>query len=143
MSVAGDGVSGRERRWIWPSWVGETLDRRDPAVDGSLDLPGRRETLIDETRLWSIWADELGVPLMTFMSAFGAAVAPRPASTTTCSRSSAVPAWREHIPGVQQRYGGFQPVDLYPDALSSLAACASWATGSRSRPTSRPSARPS
>jgi HAD superfamily hydrolase (TIGR01549 family) len=31
-----------------------------------------------------------------------------------------VPSWREHIPAVQRRYGGFQPIDLYPDALSSL-----------------------
>ena len=32
------------------------------------------ETLIDETRVWSIWADVLGVPRLTFMAALGAAV---------------------------------------------------------------------
>ena len=32
------------------------------------------ETLIDETRVWSIWADLLGVPRLTFMAAFGAVV---------------------------------------------------------------------
>lgn len=77
------------------------------------------ETLIDETRLWSIWADELRVPLMTFMSAFGAAVA-RGREHHDVFAVLGVPAWREHMPAVQQHYGGFQPVDLYPDALSSL-----------------------
>ena len=33
------------------------------------------ETLIDETRVWSIWADVLGIPRLTFMAAFGAVVA--------------------------------------------------------------------
>ncbi len=33
------------------------------------------ETLIDETRVWSTWADVLGVPRLTFMAALGAAIA--------------------------------------------------------------------
>jgi len=32
------------------------------------------ETLIDETRVWGTWADELGIPRLTFMAALGAAV---------------------------------------------------------------------
>ena len=32
------------------------------------------ETLIDETRIWSAWADELGISRMTLMAAFGAIV---------------------------------------------------------------------
>jgi HAD superfamily hydrolase (TIGR01549 family) len=78
------------------------------------------ETLIDETRLWSTWADELGVPRLTFMSAFGAAVVTGREHHNVFSILR-LPAWREHMPAVQQRYGGFQPADLYPDALSSLA----------------------
>jgi HAD superfamily hydrolase (TIGR01549 family) len=78
------------------------------------------ETLIDETRLWSIWADELGIPLMTFMSAFGAAVA-RGREHYDVFSILGVPAWRERMPAVQRRYEGFQLVDLYPDALPSLA----------------------
>lgn len=96
MSVAAAGAAGR---WI------------------CLDVG---ETLIDETRLWSIWADELGVPRLAFMSAFGAAVA-RGREHHDVFSILRLPTWREHIPSVQQRYGGFQPVDLYPDALSSLA----------------------
>ena len=33
------------------------------------------ETLIDETRVWSIWADELGIPRLTFLAALGAVIA--------------------------------------------------------------------
>ncbi|MEV1204545.1 hypothetical protein [Microbispora rosea] len=29
------------------------------------------ETLIDETRIWSRWADRLGVPRLTFMGVLG------------------------------------------------------------------------
>jgi HAD superfamily hydrolase (TIGR01549 family) len=32
------------------------------------------ETLIDETRVWSIWADELRVPRLTFLAALGAVI---------------------------------------------------------------------
>ncbi len=32
------------------------------------------ETLIDETRVWSLWADELGVPRLTFLAALGAVI---------------------------------------------------------------------
>jgi FMN phosphatase YigB (HAD superfamily) len=32
------------------------------------------ETLVDETRAWSIWADHLGVPRLTFFSALGASI---------------------------------------------------------------------
>ena len=33
------------------------------------------ETLVDETRAWSIWADHLRVPRLTFFSALGASIA--------------------------------------------------------------------
>ena len=35
------------------------------------------ETLIDESRIWAIWADVLGIPRLTFMAVLGAAVAAR------------------------------------------------------------------
>lgn len=35
------------------------------------------ETLVDETRAWSIWADHLGVPRLTFFSALGASIVAR------------------------------------------------------------------
>ncbi|HET7082723.1 MAG TPA: haloacid dehalogenase, partial [Candidatus Limnocylindria bacterium] len=33
------------------------------------------ETIIDETRVWSIWADMLGIPRLTFLAGFGAVLA--------------------------------------------------------------------
>jgi len=79
------------------------------------------ETLIDETRVWSIWADVLGIPRLTFMAAFGAVVA-RGGEHSGVFPLLGVPDWRAHLPAVQAAYGGFTPGDLYPDALPALAA---------------------
>jgi FMN hydrolase / 5-amino-6-(5-phospho-D-ribitylamino)uracil phosphatase len=77
------------------------------------------ETLIDETRVWSIWADVLDVPRLTFMAALGAAV------TSTGNHRDVfsllgVDRWRERMSEVEARYGGFQAQDLYPDALPAI-----------------------
>jgi HAD superfamily hydrolase (TIGR01549 family) len=79
------------------------------------------ETIIDETRIWSIWADVLGIPRMTFLAAFGASVA-RGQEHRGVFSLLGVPDWRTRRPEVQRRYGGFQAVDLYPDALPAIAA---------------------
>ncbi len=78
------------------------------------------ETLIDETRVWQIWADRLGVPRLTFMAAFGSVVA------TGAEHSDVFgvvgrPDWRELMPSVLEEYGAFRHADLYPDVLPSLA----------------------
>ena len=77
------------------------------------------ETLIDETRLWSIWADTLGIPRLTFMSAFGAVIAGG-GEHRGVFELVARPDWQESMARVQSAYGGFQPEDLYPDALRAL-----------------------
>lgn len=79
------------------------------------------ETLIDETRLWSMWADVLGIPRLTFMSAFGAVIA-RGGEHRGVFELVDRPDWEEHMARVQAEYGGFQVEDLYPDALRALAA---------------------
>ena len=33
------------------------------------------ETLVDETRMWTDWADWLGVPRLTFLASLGAVIA--------------------------------------------------------------------
>ena len=33
------------------------------------------ETLVDETRVWSTWADVVGIPRLTFMAVLGAVIA--------------------------------------------------------------------
>jgi HAD superfamily hydrolase (TIGR01549 family) len=73
------------------------------------------ETLIDETRIWSIWADVLGIPRLTFMAALGASVA-RGEEHVGVFELVGRPDWREHRGQVRAAYGGFQQADLYPDA---------------------------
>lgn len=79
------------------------------------------ETLIDETRAWSAWADELGIPRLTFMAAMGAAIE-RGGDHRDVFDVLEVDDWRDRIPAVEARYGGFAPEDLYPDALPTLDA---------------------
>lgn len=79
------------------------------------------ETLIDETRVWSIWAAEIGVPTLTFFAALGAVIAGGGEHGEVFERFGVeAAAWRALIPTVEQRYGGFQAADLYPDALRVL-----------------------
>ena len=81
------------------------------------------ETLIDETRVWSAWADELGIPRLTFMAAMGAVVARggqhgEVFGVFGLDRDD----WRSRMAAVEARYGGFREEDLYPDARRSVAA---------------------
>lgn len=77
------------------------------------------ETLIEETRFWGAWADEMGIPRMTFFAAFGAIV----------ERGEQYPAIFDYFPfdtsrarreAVWGRTGPFRTGDLYPDVISSL-----------------------
>ena len=80
------------------------------------------ETLIDETRIWSLWADEVEIPRLTFMAALGAVVA-RGGQHDEVFGEFGLPddSWRARWPAVEERYGGFQEEDLYPDARRALA----------------------
>jgi HAD superfamily hydrolase (TIGR01549 family) len=77
------------------------------------------ETLIDETRIWSIWADELRIPRLTLFAAIGAVIA-REGEHRDIFQIFGVEDWPMRIEAVESLYGGFQPDDLYPDALSSI-----------------------
>ncbi len=77
------------------------------------------ETLIDETRLWSLWADELGVPRSTLLAALGAVIE-RGDHRDVFALVGAVD-WQRRVPDVELAYGGFQADDLYPDALRAIA----------------------
>jgi HAD superfamily hydrolase (TIGR01549 family) len=79
------------------------------------------ETLIDETRVWSLWADELGVPRLTFLAALGAVIE-RGGEHRDVFPIFGADDWQRHMPAVEAAYGGFQPHDLYPDALEALGA---------------------
>lgn len=79
------------------------------------------ETLIDETRIWSIWADALGITRLTFMAGLGATLATGGDFRDTFSRFGA-DDWRSRLTEVEARYGGFQESDLYADARRSVEA---------------------
>jgi len=79
------------------------------------------ETLIDETRAWSLWADTLGISRLTFMAALGAVIAGGGEQRDVFPLLG-VKDWRSHIPAVEAAYGGFRQGDLYPDALSGIDA---------------------
>lgn len=79
------------------------------------------ETLIDETRIWSVWADELGIPRLTFMAALGAVIA-RGREHRDVFGMFEVEDWPMRLPAFESIYGGFAAEDLYPDALRSIAA---------------------
>lgn len=77
------------------------------------------ETLIDETRVWSTWADVLGITRLTFMAGLGAVISrrePHQAVFDLVGRSD----WRERSDKFRTAYGGFRPDDLYPDAVESI-----------------------
>lgn len=83
------------------------------------------ETLIDETRVWSSWADELGVPRLTFMAAMGAVIAGGGQHGDVFGVFGLTPEqWRARRKAVEAAYGGFRADDLYPDALRTPAALA-------------------
>jgi HAD superfamily hydrolase (TIGR01549 family) len=77
------------------------------------------ETLIDETRVWSTWADELGIPRLTFLAALGAVIA-RGGEHAEVFPLFGADDWQLRLPAVEARYGGFAADDLYPDALPAV-----------------------
>ena len=81
------------------------------------------ETLIDETRVWSTWADVLGISRLTFMAALGATIV-RGGDYRHVFDVVRMPDWRGRLEEVEARYGGFRADDLYPDALPTIEALA-------------------
>lgn len=79
------------------------------------------ETLIDETRVWSIWADLLGVTRLTFIAALGAVISDGDDHREVFQMVGRAD-WEKHYPDFSAAYGGLQAEDLYPDAVPSLDA---------------------
>jgi HAD superfamily hydrolase (TIGR01549 family) len=79
------------------------------------------ETIIDETRVWTIWADMLGISRLTFLAGFGAVLA-RGGEHRDVFELFNVADWRTAWPEHEAIYGGFQVGDLYPDAIPAMAA---------------------
>jgi HAD superfamily hydrolase (TIGR01549 family) len=78
------------------------------------------ETLIDETRVWEVWADLLGVTRLTFMAALGAVIADG-ADHRDVFDVVQRPDWQQLRPAFDEAYGAFRSTDFYPDARPALA----------------------
>ena len=76
--------------------------------------------MIDETRIWSLWADELGVPRLTFLAALGAVIE-RGGEHRDVFPIFGADDWQPRLLAVERAYGGFERADLYPDALGVVA----------------------
>jgi HAD superfamily hydrolase (TIGR01509 family) len=78
------------------------------------------EVLIDETRVWAVWAELLGVSPLSFAAVLGAAIAQgydhRDAFAHVAPNVVPDELEMEH----EDRYGGFQDQDLYADARPCL-----------------------
>jgi HAD superfamily hydrolase (TIGR01549 family) len=79
------------------------------------------ETLVDETRIWSTWADVLGVPRLTLLATLGATIA-RGGEFREPLELFGGHDWRARIDEVENRLGGMGRDDLYPDAAPAIDA---------------------
>jgi HAD superfamily hydrolase (TIGR01509 family) len=79
------------------------------------------ETLVDETRVWSLWADALGVPRLTLHAALGAVIE-RGGEHQDVFALIGTNDWEARLPAVEAAYGGFRADDLYPDAVRCVDA---------------------
>ncbi|MER7503586.1 HAD family hydrolase [Nonomuraea pusilla] len=85
------------------------------------------ETLVDETRIWSRWADRLGVPRFALLGAIGGMAAlDRPATDALAlvrpgfDLEAEEAAWERDDPRGLRNH--FDAGDLYPDVRDALAA---------------------
>ena len=79
------------------------------------------EVLIDETRVWQVWAELLGVTPLTFAAVLGAAIARGEDHHAVFTTLAPGVDWRTLEARHEHRYGGFRARDLYPDARAALA----------------------
>jgi HAD superfamily hydrolase (TIGR01549 family) len=79
------------------------------------------EVLIDETRVWSIWAQLIGVSPLTFAAVLGAAVVQGEDHHAVFEHLAPNLDWAPMEPEHEARYGGFRDEDLYADVRPCLA----------------------
>lgn len=79
------------------------------------------EVLIDESRVWTIWADLVGVSPLTFAAVLGAAISQGGDHLDVFPHVAPNMEWEELFEEHERRYGGFQEQDLYADVRSCLS----------------------
>jgi len=80
------------------------------------------EVVIDETRVWTVWAELLGVSPATLMAVLGAAVAQGGDHTDAFPHVAPNVEWAVLEDEHEARYGGFRPDDVYADVVPALSA---------------------
>ncbi len=73
------------------------------------------EVLIDETRVWSVWADILGVSPLSFGAVLGAAIVQGLDFPDAFAELAPNIEWQSFTDEHERRYGGFRDEDLYAD----------------------------
>ncbi len=84
------------------------------------------ETLVDETRAWSAWADHLGIPRLTFLAALGAVIERGEDHTAVFELFRPGIDLKTELagPGGARLRSSVAAEDLYPDAMPCLMALA-------------------
>jgi HAD superfamily hydrolase (TIGR01509 family) len=80
------------------------------------------EVVIDETRVWTVWAELLGVSPGTLMAVLGAAVSQGGDHHDAFPHVAPNVEWSELEGEHEVRYGGFRSEDVYPDVVPGLTA---------------------
>jgi len=80
------------------------------------------EVVIDETRVWTVWAELLGVSPGTLMAVLGAAVSQGGDHTDAFPHVAPNVEWSELEDEHELRYGGFRPDDVYADVVPAFTA---------------------
>jgi HAD superfamily hydrolase (TIGR01549 family) len=78
------------------------------------------EVLIDESRVWAVWARILGVSPLTFAAVLGAAIAQGEDHHAVFPHLAPNVDWEDFEDEHERRYGGFEEDDLYPDVRACL-----------------------
>jgi HAD superfamily hydrolase (TIGR01549 family) len=99
----------------------------DPSLEPEPDGPAPPvvvfdigEVLIDETRVWAVWAELLGVSPLTFAAVLGAAIVQGEDHRSAFAHVAPNLDWEAFEDEHERRYGGFRPEDLYADAMPCL-----------------------
>ncbi len=101
----------------------------EPAAPDDVDAPELivfdiGEVLIDETRIWTIWADMIGVSPLTFAAVLGASITQGGDHREVFGELAPNIEWAGLADAHQQRLGGLTDADLYADVRAVLAELA-------------------
>lgn len=97
----------------------------DPATPEVIDAPERivfdiGEVLIDETRIWSIWADLVGVSPLSFAAVLGASITQGGDHDEVFAELAPNIQWEDLVDEHQRRLRGLEEADLYADVRPTL-----------------------